>query len=123
MNKEFIKLISYLLHSSTQVHIFHLQTKSYAEHKALNKYYDSIVGLVDTLVESFQGKYDIINSYENYALNNYENTANTIKYFKALLKTVEDLRGSVKEDSNLQNEIDNIVTLITSTLYKLRFLS
>ena len=123
MNKEFIKLISYLLHSSTQVHIFHLQTKSYAEHKALNKYYDSIVGLVDTLVESFQGKYDIINSYENYALNNYENTANTIKYFKALLKTVEDLRSSVKEDSNLQNEIDNIVTLITSTLYKLRFLS
>jgi hypothetical protein len=123
MNKEFIKLISYLLHSSTQVHIFHLQTKSYAEHKALNKYYDSIVGLVDTLVESFQGKYDIINSYENYALNNYENIANTIKYFKALLKTVEDLRGSVKEDSNLQNEIDNIVTLITSTLYKLRFLS
>jgi hypothetical protein len=123
MNKEFIKLISYLLHSSTQVHIFHLQTKSYAEHKALNKYYDSIVGLVDTLVESFQGKYDIINSYENYALNNYENTANTIKYFKALLKTVEDLRGSVKEDSNLQNEIDNIVKLITSTLYKLRFLS
>jgi len=100
-----------------------LQTKSYAEHKALNEYYDSIVGLVDTLVESFQGKYDIINSYENYALNNYENTANTIKYFKALLKTVEDLRGSVKEDSNLQNEIDNIVTLITSTLYKLRFLS
>ena len=123
MNKEFIKLISYLLHSSTQVHIFHLQTKSYAEHKALNEYYDSIVGLVDTLVESFQGKYDIINSYENYALNNYENTANTIKYFKALLKTVEDLRGSVKEDSNLQNEIDNIVKLITSTLYKLRFLS
>ena len=123
MNKEFIKLVSYLLHSATQVHIFHLQTKSYAEHKALNEYYDSIIGLVDTLVESFQGKYDIISGYENYNLIGYENTANTIKYFKALLKTVEDLRVSVKEDSNLQNEIDNIVTLITSTLYKLRFLS
>lgn len=123
MNKEFIKLISYLLHSATQVHIFHLQTKSYAEHKALNEYYDSVIGLVDTLVESFQGKYDIISGYENYNLIGYENTANTIKYFKALLKTVEDLRISVKEDSNLQNEIDNIVTLITSTLYKLRFLS
>ena len=123
MNKEFIKLVSYLLHSATQVHIFHLQTKSYAEHKALNEYYDSIIGLVDTLVESFKGKYDIISGYENYNLIGYENTANTIKYFKALLKTVEDLRVSVKEDSNLKNEIDNIVTLITSTLYKLRFLS
>ena len=123
MNKEFIKLISYLLHSATQVHIFHLQTKSYAEHKALNDYYDSIVGLVDTLVESFQGKYDIISGYENYNLIAYESNASTIKYFKALLKTVEELRVSVQEDSNLQNEIDNIVTLITSTLYKLRFLS
>lgn len=123
MNKEFIKLISYLLHSATQVHIFHLQTKSYAEHKALNEYYDSIVGLVDTLVESFQGKYDIISGYENYNLIGYESNASTIKYFKALLKTVEELRASVQEDSNLQNEIDNVVTLITSTLYKLRFLS
>jgi hypothetical protein len=122
MNKDFAKLISFLMHSRTQVHVFHLQTKSYAEHIALNGYYDGIVGLVDGLVESFQGQYDIIDKYENYAINNYISNADTIKYFKALMKTVADLRTSVKDDSHLQNEIDNIVNLIASTLYKLRFL-
>jgi hypothetical protein len=122
MNKEFLKLISYLLHSATQVHIFHLQTNSYAEHKALNEYYDEIVDLTDGLIESFQGKYDILKGYENYALNDYENNAQVVKYFKALMKTVDELRVSVKNDSYLQNEIDNVVNLIASTLYKLRFL-
>jgi hypothetical protein len=122
MNKEFLKLISYLLHSATQVHIFHLQTNSYAEHKALNEYYDEVVDLTDGLIESFQGKYDILKGYENYALNDYENNAQVVKYFKALMKTVDELRVSVKNDSYLQNEIDNVVNLIASTLYKLRFL-
>jgi hypothetical protein len=122
MNPEFLKLVSYLFHSATQVHIFHLQTNSYAEHKALNKYYDEIVELTDGLIETFQGKYDILRDYENYALDNYKDNAQVIIYFKALLKTVETLRMSVANDSYLQNQIDNVVELITSTLYKLRFL-
>lgn len=122
MNPEFLKLVSYLFHSSTQVHVFHLQTNSYAEHKALNKYYDEIVDLTDGLIETFQGKYDILRGYENYALDDYRDNAQVITYFKALLKTVETLRTSVAGDSYLQNQIDTIVELITSTLYKLRFL-
>lgn len=122
MNKDFLKLVSYLLHSATQVHVFHLQTKSYAEHVALNTYYDEIVDLTDGLIESYQGQYDILEGYENYELNDYESNAETVKYFKALMKTVQTLRKSVQDDSHLQNEIDNIVNLITSTLYKLRFL-
>jgi hypothetical protein len=122
MNTDFLKLVSYLLHSSTQVRVFHLQTNLYTEHKALNKYYDEIVDITDGLIESFQGKYNILKGYENYALDNYRDTTQVIIYFKALLKTVETLRISVSNDSYLQNQIDNVVELITSTLYKLRFL-
>ena len=32
-------------------------------HSALNIYYDDIVGLVDGLVESYQGRYGIITGY------------------------------------------------------------
>ena len=39
------------------------------------------------------------------------------------MNTVDELRVSVKNDSYLQNEIDNVVNLIASTLYKLRFLN
>ena len=52
MNKELEKLVAYLLHSQTQTHVFHLQTKSYAEHKALQKYYEGVDSLVDGIVES-----------------------------------------------------------------------
>ena len=50
---DFTEMMSLLLHSQTQVHTFHLQTESYAEHKALQKYYEGIDDLVDGLVESF----------------------------------------------------------------------
>ena len=35
--------ISLLFASRTQAHVFHLQTNSYAMHKALNGYYDDII--------------------------------------------------------------------------------
>ena len=59
----FSEMIATLLHSQTQVHIFHLQTTSYAEHKALQGYYEGIDGLADGLVESYQGKNDLIKNY------------------------------------------------------------
>jgi len=38
VNGGFKEIISVLFHSKTQIHVFHLQTESYAEHKALQKY-------------------------------------------------------------------------------------
>ena len=122
MNKELEKLIAYLLHSQTQVHVFHLQTKSYAEHKALQKYYEGIDGLVDSLVESYQGKYDIITQYDNFAIEKYSNKSQLETYLKALGKKVEEVYKNV-EDTYIQNQLDTINELINSTLYKIKFLA
>lgn len=116
------KLISYLMHSRTQAHVYHLQTPSYAAHIALNTYYDGIIPLVDGLVESYQGKYGIITGYTNFALLEYQSCEGIQEYFRALNTTIEVLRQDVN-DSYLQNQIDTIVELIHSTLYKLKFLS
>ena len=120
--RNFNKLVSLLLHSSTQVHVFHLQTNSYSEHKALNKYYDEIVELADGLIESYQGKYDIITNYENPPLQNYSDNAQIVAYFSRLADIVKMLRQEIK-DTYLQNQIDSVVELIESTKYKLRFLA
>jgi hypothetical protein len=120
--KNFNKLVSLLLHSSTQVHIFHLQTNSFSEHSALNVYYDEIVGLADGLIESYQGKYDILANYENPPLQNYLDNAQVVAYFAKLAEIVKMLRQEL-EDSYIQNQIDNVIELIESTKYKLRFLS
>jgi hypothetical protein len=120
-NKDFSEMISLMLHSRTQAHTLHLQTKSYPEHMALNGYYDGIGDLVDGLVESYQGKYGIIESYKTYDLVPYKSTENTIKLLQDLCKKIEDLRDCCK-DSYIQNQIDTVCELINSTLYKLRFL-
>ena len=117
----FKDMVSILLHSQTQVHIFHLQTKSYAEHKALQGYYEGIDALVDGLIESYQGKYDVITQYNSVKNEDYKSNEQVIKYFKALDTMIEKNRKSVKE-SFIQNQIDTVQELINSTVYKLRFL-
>ena len=62
------QFISTLMSARTQAHIFHLQTPSFAAHTALNGFYDEIVGTIDGLVESYQGKYGIIEGYSNLTL-------------------------------------------------------
>jgi hypothetical protein len=118
---DLVDIIATLLHSQTQVHIFHLQTKTYSEHKALQNYYEGINGLVDGIVESYQGKYEIITGYKTIKTVDYKSTEQVIAYFKELDENIEKNRTSVKE-SYIQNQIDGVQELIYSTLYKLRFL-
>jgi hypothetical protein len=116
------QFVSTLFASRTQAHIFHLQTPSFAAHKALNKYYDEIVDITDDLVESYQGKYGIITGYGNIALQEYQSCEAIIMFFETLCMYVEKSRGMICQDSYIQNQIDEIVALIKSTIYKLRFL-
>jgi len=118
-NSGFKNMVSTLLHSQTQVHIFHLQTKSYSEHIALQGYYEGIDGLVDGLIESYQGKYDIIKNYDSIKPEDYKSSEQVINYFKSLDTMIEKARKNVKE-SFIQNQIDTVQELIYSTLYKLR---
>ena len=119
------QFISTLFASRTQAHIFHLQVTgegSFAIHSALNVYYDGIIDLVDGLAESYQGKYGIITGYGNVALQEFQNCEGVITYFETLCMFVEKSRQMICQDSYLQNQIDTIVELIKSTIYKLRFL-
>jgi len=119
---EFSKLISYLFHSRTQAHVFHLQTNSFAAHSALQLYYDGIIPLVDGLIESYQGKYGILTNYSNFSILEYTNCEEIIMYFQGLDMTIEKLRKLIPQDSYIQNQVDTIVELISSTIYKLKFL-
>jgi hypothetical protein len=48
-------MIDKLLGLQNQIRIFHWQTNSYSEHKALGKAYKALDELIDTLVESYMG--------------------------------------------------------------------
>ena len=112
--ENFTKLVSCLFHSRTQVHVFHLQTKSFAEHKALQEYYDSIVGIVDGLIESYQGKYGIITNYTNLPIKNYTDSIQVVSYFAQLGEVVDILKQDL-QDSYIQNQIDTLIIVHSST--------
>lgn len=117
----FEKLVSTLLESRTQAHVFHWQTKgpgSFAMHTALQAYYEGIIPLVDGLVESYQGKIGIVTGYASPEKFADLSTGNVLKYFKALAIFVEKTHGKFKE-TWIQNQIDTISELIYSTIYKL----
>ena len=115
------ELMMCLLHSVTNAHILHLQSRSYSEHQALGAYYAEIGDLVDAFIEAYQGKYSII---DNYPAEYEAPPAGAIAYLQYLEAEVQTLRRAdgFPQDSELQNEVDNIANLINSTLYKLRFL-
>lgn len=115
--------IGTLFQSRNQAHIYHLQTPSYAKHKALNGYYEDIIDVIDGLVESYQGKYDIIKGYKmTGTLKDWENDEDIVKYFEALAKYCEMKREKLPQDSYLKNHYDEVDSLIRSTLYKLKVL-
>jgi DNA-binding ferritin-like protein len=90
---------------------------SYAKHKALNDYYDAIPDLVDSLVESMQGSYEIINGYPTTCeLSQFA----PLPYLELLQDYVRENRSNMPDDSEIQNEVDSILNLINSTVYKLR---
>ena len=124
MNKNIIgEFVGNLLHSATITHFMHLGVSgegSYAKHQALGAYYEGIVDLVDTLAEAIQGCYgELIEGYPSMFANV---SGEPLEYMLMLKDYVANNRKDMPQESNIQNEIDSIATLIDSTLYKLTYL-
>ncbi len=117
------ELASLLLQSRTQTHSFHLGVKgigSHSAHIALGEYYDTIGGLIDGLVEVYQGKEGLIQLSGIGVLDKNNDIKNIIKYFETLCGMVAKLRTNPKlQDSWIQNDIDTVVSLLYRTKYKL----
>ena len=117
------ELASLLLQSRTQTHSFHLGVRgvgAHSAHVALGEYYDSIGGLIDGLVEVYQGKEGLIQLSGIGVLDKNNDIKNIIKYFETLCGMVAKLRQNPKlQDSWIQNDIDTVVSLLYRTKYKL----
>jgi ribosomal protein L37E len=117
--KKFSLFISYLKDSFDQSVVWHHQTDSYAVHKALGKFYDGILGLTDGLVESVSGIHGRPTRYEIDSPVDYKDVEQVLKYFKDMYETVQEEREKIYQESWVQNQVDEIATLLAETLYLL----
>jgi hypothetical protein len=114
------ELVGRCFHARTIAHILHLKTRSFAAHKALNEFYDAIVPLTDSFAEAYQGEYGLIEDYPV----KFASYSDALVLLSELNDWIAANRFDCcdKGDTYLQNIIDEIVALISSTTYKLKFL-
>lgn len=111
------RFISLLMHSRTQTHVYHLDTKSFALHKALEAYYTGIVPLLDQYAEAYKGKYGVINRMVP-MLKVDRNPKNAVLYLTSLLELINKMK--LPKDAPLRNIQDEITGLIAQTIYMSR---
>jgi hypothetical protein len=103
-------------------HSVHLNTRSYSKHKALQRFYENIIELADNFAEAYQGRHGLMGPI---TLQTAKKTTNVVQFLENQLEEIEADRYKIcdKDDSTIQNLIDEIVALYLATLYKLRFLA
>jgi len=106
------KFLGILFQSRDMMHLTHLDTTSFAEHKALNAYYDGILDLTDSFTEKLfgrSGRIDIVIPESK--------KQDAITHLKGMQAIIEAERDNYASD--LQNIMDEMVGLVNKTLYLL----
>ncbi len=114
-----VELGQLLMKSRTDAHISHLlqKDKTLATHKALETYYETVVDMLDSFIESSMGLYEITDLQVPASCC----ISNPIDYFTNLYQQVQSCRSRISDDY-LLNQIDEIQQLITQTLYRLKYI-
>lgn len=118
-------LIATLFLARDLAHREHLKATgpgSYAAHVALGEFYSGIVDLADTLTETYQGRFERLVDIPLLANDADGSILDTLR---AQREWIREARYDAipKEESPLQNIIDEVEALYCSTIYKLKFLA
>lgn len=120
------EFIAVLLHGVTAIHMLHLLCKgpgSYAKHVALGDLYEGLEDLADSLAEAYFGCASLIEEYPSTKFPSFSTTSSAINYVEQLYEYVEEKRSKMGSESHIQNTVDEICSLISSALYKLKELA
>lgn len=113
------RLMSLLMAARPQGHIYHLQARSFAKHIALDEFYKGIGKITDTMIEVYQGRTGIVTGYKLGPMREDEKPEDYLIELSASIIAIR-YEAFSREWTNLQNELDNALTLIDQTLYKLK---
>lgn len=95
----------------------HLKTKKYSSHMALDEYYKDAPELIDGLIEAWQGTHDKVEDYVNLLKGKDFDTA--VDYLTELRKITKEGR-KLMDSSELESDVDSILSLIDGVIYKLK---
>jgi hypothetical protein len=103
-------------------HSVHLNTRSYAVHKATQKFYEGLPDLADSFAEAYQGRHGLIGPISLMSANK---NRDLVEFLEDQIDQIAAGRYDFCDhnETAIQNIIDEIVGHYLSAIYKLRFLS
>lgn len=120
MTYECAELVARCFDARTAAHFAHLRTRSYAAHMALGEFYDAIAEAADRFAECHMGQEGPLDDFPPITP---DPRVDMLTYLPAMHKWVKDNRNKCSNGSTeLANLIDEILSVIDKTFYKLKFL-
>lgn len=116
-----LDILAYGLFVRSQIHTWHFQTKSYAEHKALDGFYTEFLDLFDGFVETYQWIFDRVKIGKNeYSIEDYKDNKSVVNFINKYVTNIKNWKSVIWDDhSDLQNILDEMIWLWNQTIYLL----
>jgi hypothetical protein len=99
----------------TATHILHLSTKSYAEHKTLQEFYEGLADLADRYAEVYMGE-NPVPRFPHAKIP----TGSAAEVLEGFLDVVRDELEEEADHKTKETILTEIEELVLSTLYKLK---
>jgi hypothetical protein len=101
------------------VHREHWKTKSYSQHMALGDFYEQVIGVIDEIIEVYQGRYGLIPAFTVAD----QKVASIETYLLNEAIWIETNRSKFATCSGVLALIDDLIAVYLRTNYKLTHLS
>ena len=115
------QLIATLFLAREIAHREHLRTRSYAQHMALGAFYEDIVENADEIAEVYQGRFGLLGEIP-ILVNTVQGDITAVLQSHVEWIFANRYSACPREETEVQNLIDEAVATYNHALYKLRFL-
>ena len=102
---------------------YHLKSRKHSTHVILEEYYEDAQEIIDRIIESYQGKFNVILEYGNRIFDNGKEDILYLSELRDFVQNGRDMFDDIVSSSEIMSEIDTLLSLLDSTLYKLRNLT
>jgi Family of unknown function (DUF5856) len=114
---ESIEILQKFFEARDTIHLLHLHTKCFSEHKALGEFYDEWLDLADSFIEKYQGRFNIrIEGSINISANT---TIVSDIYIRSLYDFLLQIEVTIAGNADLLNIVADMKGLVNETLYLL----
>ena len=117
-----LKFVENSIFIESQSHHWHLQCGNYAKHMELNEFYEGFPEFIDSFIEGLmETRGALICSGSSYVFQPLSSVISVLEDYKQQCLSIHKVLDSMEEYGSV-NTLEDIISFVDSTLYKLKVL-